>query len=118
MSLCLARAVPAVLEGISLAVVLAEQQQLEAVAHLGALPVGLRLEQVVPVHAVVVGDDLAVLLWAEDLFLQEDALRPAVVCDVTCVTVTWYAIAPPTSCGARSMSSPRYFPTTNGFRFP
>jgi hypothetical protein len=36
---------------------------------------------VVARHAVVVSDDLPVLLGAEELLLQEDALQPAVVTD-------------------------------------
>jgi hypothetical protein len=57
-----ARAVPAVLEGIRLAVVLVEERQLEAVARLGVVTVGLRLEQVMPRQAIVVRDDLPILL--------------------------------------------------------
>jgi hypothetical protein len=47
------------------AVVLVEERQLQAVARLGVVAVGLRLEEVVPRHAIVVGDDLAVLLGLE-----------------------------------------------------
>jgi hypothetical protein len=57
------------------AVVLVEERELQAEARLGVVPVGLRLEQVVPGHAVVVGDHLAVLLGAEELLLQEHARR-------------------------------------------
>jgi hypothetical protein len=52
-----------------LAVVLVEQWQLQAIARLGMVAVGLRLEEVVPGHAVVVGDHLPVLLGAEQLLL-------------------------------------------------
>src|SRR5918992_3757129 len=49
------------------AVVLVEERELEAVARLGVLAVGLRLEEVVPRQAVVVGDYLPVLLRPEEL---------------------------------------------------
>jgi hypothetical protein len=58
----IARDVPEVLEGFSRAIVLAEEWELQAVARLGVVAVSLRLEQVVPRQAVVVGDDLPVLL--------------------------------------------------------
>ena len=43
-------------------VVIVEQRQLDAKVHLGMLPVSLRLEQVMPCHAVVIGHDLPMLL--------------------------------------------------------
>jgi hypothetical protein len=57
-----ARDVPAVLERIRLAVVLVEERQLETVAHLGVLSVRLRLEEVMSRHAVVIGNDLLVVV--------------------------------------------------------
>jgi hypothetical protein len=62
-----------------LAVVLAEERQLQAEVRLGVLAVGLRLAQVVPRHAVVIRHHLPVLLRPEELLLHEYALRPAVV---------------------------------------
>jgi hypothetical protein len=73
-------------------IVLAKQRELETVARLGMVPVRLRLEEVMPRHAVVVGDDLTVLLRAEELFLQEDALRPAVVTDSGNIPEGWPAM--------------------------
>src|SRR6266550_3999630 len=61
------------------AVILAEERELETVTHLGMVAIGLRLEEVVARHPIVVGNHLPVLLWAEELFLHEHALRPAVV---------------------------------------
>src|SRR5688572_24536840 len=56
------------------AVILAEERELETVTHLRVVAVGLRLEEVMPRHAVVVGDHLPVLLRAEELLLHEHAL--------------------------------------------
>jgi hypothetical protein len=61
------------------AVVLVEERQLDPDTRFGVVAVGPRLEQVVARHAVMVGDDLPVLLRAEELLLQEHALGPAVV---------------------------------------
>jgi hypothetical protein len=46
--------------------VLAEERQLQAVPRLGVLAVGLRLEQMVPRHAVVVGGHLPVRLCSKN----------------------------------------------------
>jgi hypothetical protein len=60
------------------AVHLVEEGELEAVARLGVVAIGLRLEEVMPRHPVVVGNDLPVLLRAEQFFLYEHAFRPTV----------------------------------------
>jgi hypothetical protein len=60
-----------------LAVILAEERELEAVARLGVVAIGLRLEQVMARHPVVIRDHLPVLLRAEELLLHEHVLgRP------------------------------------------
>src|SRR5919204_2658100 len=61
-----------------LAIVLAEERQLQAVARLGVVAIGLRFAEVMPRQAVVVGHDLPLRLRAEQLFLQEDA-RPRAI---------------------------------------
>jgi hypothetical protein len=60
------------------AVLLVEERELEAITRLRVLAIGLRLEQVVPRHGLVVRDDLPILLRAEELLLHEHVFGSAV----------------------------------------